>query len=115
MWNVNGKIEPTAIETLPSKGFKVGSTGGVVRVEKYGCGAEFRRRADGGYQMTVLPTVVFHGQFTRLWDAGYQRFFITDDRRKIPALENPLGFDAQRVLRPRRRPALWRRPPSDPT
>jgi len=26
------------------------------------------------------------GQFTRLWDAGYQKFLLTDDGLKIPAL-----------------------------
>jgi hypothetical protein len=35
--------------------------------------------------MTILPTVVMAGNFTRLWDAGYQKFLITDDGRKIPA------------------------------
>jgi hypothetical protein len=25
------------------------------------------------------------GNFTRLWDAGYQKFLITDDGRKFPA------------------------------
>jgi hypothetical protein len=78
-------------ETLPSKGFQISSTGGVMRVERYGCGAEFRRTADGRYQMTVLPTLVLHGQFTRLWDAGYQKFFITNDHRKVPALAKQLS------------------------
>jgi hypothetical protein len=41
--------------------------------------------------LTVLPTLVLHGQFTRLWDAGYQKFFITDDRHKIPALAQQLS------------------------
>jgi hypothetical protein len=90
MWNAE-KLEPAAIETLPSKGFQVSSTGGVTRVEKYGCGAEFRRRADGCYQMTVLPTLLLHGQFTRLWDAGYQKFFITDEHHKVPALAKQLS------------------------
>jgi hypothetical protein len=45
---------------------------------------------DGGYQMTILPTVLINGQFSRLWDAGYQKFFITDDNRKVPALAEQL-------------------------
>jgi hypothetical protein len=40
--------------------------------------------------MTVLPTLMLDGQFTRLWDAGYQKFFITDDMRKVPALARQL-------------------------
>jgi hypothetical protein len=70
---------------LPGAGFVVNSTGGVMRVEKYGCGAEFRRTQDERYQMTVLPTILLDGQFTRLWDAGYQKFLLTDDGRKVPA------------------------------
>jgi hypothetical protein len=75
---------------LPSKGFQVSSTRGVVRVEKYDGGAEFRRVPNGRFQMTILPAVLIDGQFTRLWDAGYQKFFITDDGRKIPALAQQL-------------------------
>lgn len=86
VWDVNERFKAATIEALPSKGFQVSSTRGVVRVEKYGCGSEFRRVPDGRFQMTILPTVVLEGQFTQLWDAGYQKFFITDDERKVPAL-----------------------------
>jgi hypothetical protein len=30
------------------------------------------------------------GRFTRLWDAGYQKFLLTDDGFKIPALASHL-------------------------
>lgn len=40
--------------------------------------------------MTILPTMILDGQFTRLWDAGYQKFFITEEERKIPALAQQL-------------------------
>lgn len=86
MWNVNELFDAATLETLPSKGFQVSSTRGVVRVEKYGCGAEFRRVPDGHFQMTIVPAAVIEGQFARLWDAGYQKFFITGDGRKLPAL-----------------------------
>jgi hypothetical protein len=36
--------------------------------------------------MTILPTVMLNGQFTRLWDAGYQKFLLTDEGLKVPAL-----------------------------
>jgi hypothetical protein len=91
MWNVNERFDAATLETLPSKGFQVSRTRGVVRVEKYGSGAEFRHVADGRFQMTILPTVLIGGQFARLWDAGYQKFFITDDARKVPALAQQLG------------------------
>ena len=90
MWNVTVRFETSLLDGLPGKGFQVSGTRGVMRVEKYDCGAEFRRLPDGRYQMTILPTVMLGGQFTRLWDAGYQKFFITDDRRKVPALARQL-------------------------
>lgn len=90
MWNVNERFSAATLETLPAKGFQVSSTRGVVRVEKYGSGAEFRHVADGRFQMTILPTLLIDGQFARLWDAGYQKFFITDDARKVPALAQQL-------------------------
>jgi len=40
--------------------------------------------------MTIVPTIMLNGQFTRLWDAGYQKFLITDDGHKIPALASHL-------------------------
>ena len=91
MWNVNERFSQKAIESLAALGFSVGSTRGVVRVEKYGCGAEFRKDADGLYQMTVQPTIMLNGKFTRLWDAGYQKFLLTDDGQKVPALASHLA------------------------
>jgi hypothetical protein len=90
MWNVEERFAAATLETLPSNGFQVSRTRGVVRVEKYGCGAEFRHVVDGHFQMTILPTLLIEGQFTRLWDAGYQKFFVTDDGRKVPALAEQL-------------------------
>ena len=90
MWNVDDRFEQTILDALPSKGFRVSITGGVMRAEKYGCGAEFRRTPGGRYQMTILPSILLDGQFTLLWDAGYQKFVITDDRRKVPALASQL-------------------------
>lgn len=86
MWNVDERFEKKAMDGLAALGFGVGSTRGVVRVEKYGCGAEFRQVPDGHFQMTILPAIMLHGQFTRLWDAGYQKFLLTDESIKVPAL-----------------------------
>ena len=91
MWNITEKFEAAMMDVLSSQGFRVSSTGGVMRVEKYDCGAEFRRMADGRYQMTILPTHLINGKFSRLWDAGYQKFFITDDNRKVPAFAEQLS------------------------
>jgi hypothetical protein len=90
MWNISDKFSPKAIEGLAALGFAVGSTRGVVRVEKYGAGAEFRQGTEGQYSFTILPTIMLKGQFTRLWDAGYQKFLLTDEGLKFPALANHL-------------------------
>src|SRR5438552_4175990 len=90
MWNVEERFSPKAIESLAALGFAVGSTRGVVRVEKYGCGAEFRKGTDDLYQMTIIPTIMLKGQFTKLWDAGYQKFLLTDEGQKLPALASHL-------------------------
>ena len=90
MWNVDERFSQKAIESLAALGFTVGSTRGVVRVEKYGCGAEFRQENDGRYQLTIIPTIMVKGQFSRLWDAGYQKFLLTDEGVKLPALASHL-------------------------
>lgn len=90
MWNIEERFSPTAIEGLAALGFAVGSTRGVVRVEKYGAGAEFRQDPDGKYRLTIPPTIMLNGKFTRLWDAGYQKFLLTDDGLKFPALASHL-------------------------
>jgi hypothetical protein len=91
MWNVEDRFTSKQIESLAALGFAVGSTRGVVRVEKYASGAEFRKGSDDLYQMTVVPTIMLKGRFTRLWDAGYQKFLLTDDGLKLPALAQHLS------------------------
>ena len=90
MWDVEERFDPKIVEALPAAGFMVRSTGGVVRVERHGCGAELRRTPDGGYLMTLLPSVLVNGVFSRLWDAGYQKFLLTDDGKKFPAQTSQL-------------------------
>jgi hypothetical protein len=90
MWHVDERFDAAVIEALPAAGFNVRSTGGVTRVEKHGCAAELRKTPEGRFQMTLLPTVLVNGQFTRLWDAGYQKFLLTDDGRKFPAVASQL-------------------------
>jgi hypothetical protein len=91
MWNVNEHFPAKLMDALPAAGFIVNSTGGVTRVAKYGSAAEFRRTSDDHYVMTILPTIQINGQFTRLWDAGYQKFLLTDDGRKFPANADQLS------------------------
>jgi hypothetical protein len=85
MWYVNAAFTEENVAKLTSAGFTLSSTRGVMRIEKYGCGAELRRGSDNDYHMTVLPTIMLNGQFTVLWDAGYQKFLITHEEHKFPA------------------------------
>jgi hypothetical protein len=84
MWYVNNLFEQAQIESLSAKGFLVRSSGGVVRIEKYDCGAELRKDPHGSYKMTIIPSIMRQGQFTQLWDAGYQKFLLTNEGRKFP-------------------------------
>ena len=91
MWYVNKLFDQSQVESLSAKGFLVRSSGGVVRIEKYGCGAELRKSPQGRYQMTVIPSIMLQGQFTHLWDAGYQKFLLAHDGHKFPVRVNQLG------------------------
>ncbi len=91
MWKVDKRFDVAVLGTLPAADFSVSSTRGVMRAEKHGCAAEFRKTPDGRYQMTIPPSIMVGGQFTRLWDAGYQKFLLTDDGRKFPALAQQLN------------------------
>jgi hypothetical protein len=84
MWYVDKHFEQSQVESLSTKGFMVRSSGGVVRIEKYNCGAELRKSPQGSYQMTIIPSIMVQGQFTRLWDAGYQKFLLTHEGKKFP-------------------------------
>ncbi len=91
MWYVDKLFNQAQVESLSAKGILVRSSGGVVRLEKYDCGAELRKTPQGQFQMTVIPTIMWQGQFTRLWDAGYQKFLITHDAKKLPVHVNQLA------------------------
>jgi hypothetical protein len=99
MWYVNTLFDQPQVESLSAKGFLVRSSGGVVRIEKHNCGAELRKTPEGRYQMTVIPTIMMQGQFTRLWDAGYQKFLLTTEGKKYPIrvdqLANMRDFNEQ--------------------
>lgn len=91
MWYVNSTFDAARVESLNSEGFQLQSSGGVMRIEKDGCGAELRKTPGGEYQMTELPSILLRGEFTQLWDAGYQKFLLTRDGAKSPATARQLG------------------------
>jgi hypothetical protein len=91
MWYVDKLFTQEQVESLSSKGFLVRSSGGVVRIEKYDCGAELRKEARGDFEMTEIPCIMWEGQFARVWDAGYQKFLITHNKKKLPVHVNQLA------------------------
>jgi len=91
MWYINKLFDQRDVESLSAKGFLVRSSGGVVRIEKYDCGAELRKSPRGCFLMTVIPSIMAQGQFAHLWDAGYQKFVLTHDGKKLPAHVNQLA------------------------
>ena len=100
MWYVNTLFDQPQVESLSAKGFLVRSSGGVVRIEKHNCGAELRKTPDGHYQMTIIPTVMMQGQFTRLWDAGYQKFLLNAEGKKYPIRVDQLTDMSERGSSP---------------
>ena len=91
MWYINKLFTQPQIESLSAKGFLVRNSGGVVRIEKYNCGAELRKTPDSKFQMTEAPCIMMQGQFTQLWDAGYQKFLLGHEGKKFPAQKNQLS------------------------
>ena len=91
MWYVNKSFSQAQVEALSAKGFLVRSSGGVVRIEKYNCGAELRKTGEDLFQMTEIPCIMVQGQFARLWDAGYQKFLLAHDGEKFPAHRGQLA------------------------
>src|ERR1700723_2931174 len=92
MWYVDKLFTQPQVESLSAKGFLVRNSGGVVRIEKCGCGAGLRKEPQGGtFRMTIIPSIMLQGQFTRLWDAGYQKFLLTNEGLKVPIRVNQLG------------------------
>jgi hypothetical protein len=85
MWYINSSFPVSLVDGLSSAGFTLHSTGGVVRMEKYGCAAEFRRTPDDRYILTELPAFLVCGEFAELWDAGYQKFLLRKNGVKYPA------------------------------
>lgn len=71
---------PTGVlERLRAAGFEcaaVSSRPERVRVMKRGCAALFERQAEGGLRLAQAPGYVFKGEIGRLWDAGYQKFWL---------------------------------------
>jgi hypothetical protein len=68
-----------APERLKQQGFEVttvGSSPERIRVLKHDCAALFERQQGGELRLAQAPGYVFRGEIGRLWDAGYQKFWL---------------------------------------
>ena len=76
MWNVEQRFEPKAIESLAALGFAVGSTRGVVRVEKYGSGCAGSRFLNGTLDLHLelehALAKLMHKEAVLLYSTGFQ-------------------------------------------
>jgi len=83
-------------ERLRAAGFEctsVSSSPERLRVMKHNSAALFERQADNAFRLAQPPGYVFKGEIGRLWDAGYQKFWLIG-----PATDEPFNEP--------RRPAL---------
>lgn len=73
------------LDRLSRAGFEVtavGSSPERIRVLKHNCAALFERQTDpaggtgGQLHLVQTPGYVFRGEIGRLWDAGYQKFWL---------------------------------------
>jgi hypothetical protein len=67
------------LDRLREAGFEcaaIGSSPDRIRVLKHNCATLFERGADGQLRVAQAPGYVFRGEIGRLWDAGYQKFWL---------------------------------------
>lgn len=70
---------PEVLDRLKQAGFEVAVIGGNperVRVLKNGCAFLFRRLSDGTLTLAQPPGYMIRGEIGRLWDGGYQKFWL---------------------------------------
>ncbi|MEE8199911.1 MAG: hypothetical protein V3R29_01975 [Candidatus Acidoferrales bacterium] len=89
-------FSPEILERLRGVSFEctsISSNPERIRVMKQGCAALFERQAEGSLRLAQPPGYVIRGEIGRLWDAGYQKFWL-------------LGPPTEEPFQEPRRPAL---------
>jgi len=67
------------LEQLRRAGFEVTTVSSQperIRVMKHNAAALFERQPDGTFRLVQCPGYLFKGDIGRLWDAGYQKFWL---------------------------------------
>lgn len=93
-----------SLERLQQRGFEVttvSSSPERIRVLKSNCAALFERRPGGELALAQAPGYVLRGEIGRLWDAGYQKFWLLG-----PVTPRPGSGPANEPFNEPRRPAL---------
>lgn len=92
------------LDRLRAAGFEctsVSSSPERVRVMKHNSAALFERQADNAFRLAQPPGYLFKGEIGRLWDAGYQKFWLLG-----PATPRSDSGQADEPFNEPRRPAL---------
>lgn len=67
------------LDRLREAGFEcatIGRNPERIRVLKHNCAALLERQTDGRLRLAQPPGYLFRGEIARLWDAGYQKFWL---------------------------------------
>lgn len=70
---------PEVVSHLREAGFEcatIASNPERIRVMKHNCAALFQRQPDRQLRLAQSPGYLFRGEIGRLWDAGYQKFWL---------------------------------------
>jgi len=93
-----------ALEKFGQQGFEittVSSSPERIRVLKHDCAALFERTTEGELRLAQPPGYVLRGEIGRLWDAGYQKFWLLG-----PVTPRSDSGQADEPFNEPRRPAL---------
>lgn len=87
MWSLwEHHFDPSVLEALRARGFECRPRdGGRVEARKGTVVAVFERDANSQLRLTEPPGYLIRGQFARLWDAGYQKFWLLEVVSPEPA------------------------------
>ncbi len=87
MWPLREhRFDPSVLELLRARGFEcTPGASGRVQVRKGNVVALLERDASGKLRLTEPPGYLIRGQSARLWDAGYQKFWLLDVVSPEPA------------------------------
>lgn len=93
MWPLeNYRFDAGVFDRLRQHGFDcIDLSEGRVQVTKKSVTAIFVREEGGHYRLLELPGYLIRGRFARLWDAGYQKFWlpVTDTAAGVPDPAQP--------------------------